>query len=560
MDTLANDSDQARPPRLTGFDPVRCLGRGGQGQVWLMNPRDGSTAVAAKFFTPPNAQSETGTLDVPSRHNESQITQEWRLLSQFKHEHLIPVHRLVTDAQGGRVLIMDYAAGGSLGQIVRSRGPLTVGETVTILTPLGQVLAFLHSRGAVHGDVSAGNVVLSSSGKPYLSDFGCSSVLGQEAGEPAGTAGFYCPTDTARDEAADVYALAAVGWYALTGRAPALTSGRTPLPNLVPDVPGELVAALEAGLQEDPSQRPSAAAVAQAVFRSARAEAVILSHAVHPSVLPELPTRRVVQNKHKARSKRRGHTKRWFGASRQALEADVRPLRKDTWYRRHRKVKGLEPLWGNEVTLPKAKPRAGIWVMALAGLAGLVVAFALVGGDWLRPTADAEVTMKPAAVPEEAGPPPWAAALPAQIRLGLMSTAPEDALPALAWARSFALSNADQDLLAHINTAYSPALAADTAIVSELDALGHGYTGLEFTVEKATKTATSRTLLGGDVDGIATATVRATIITSAFAEQDEKGALVHNHAKEQRQELNFVLTRSDARWTIQQVVDVAPAN
>ncbi len=63
----------------------------------------------------------------------------------------------------------------------------------------------------------------------------------------------------------------------------------------MPEVPAALVAALEAGLRGDRRQRPAAAEFAAMVYRSAQAEPVDLSVSVHPTVIPQLLTRRDVQ-------------------------------------------------------------------------------------------------------------------------------------------------------------------------------------------------------------------------------------------------------------------------
>ncbi len=195
-------------------------------------------------------------------------------------------------------LIMDYAAGGSLGQLVAGRGKLGPGETVTVLTPIAQALAYLHGHGFTHGDVSPGNVLFTAHGKPLLADLGVARMVADAtAVADAGTEGFRdpAPVDAVRaglQPERDVYSLAALGWYCLTGRAPEPGAQRPPLPLLVPDVPAALAAALESGLQEDRRLRPSAAELAAAVHRSAVAEPVDLSVSVHPTVIPQLLTRR----------------------------------------------------------------------------------------------------------------------------------------------------------------------------------------------------------------------------------------------------------------------------
>ena len=171
---------------------------------------------------------------------------------------------------------------------------------MTVLTPIAQALAYLHGHGFTHGDVSPGNVLFTAHGKPLLADLGVARMVADAGGvAEAGTAGFRdpAPVDAVRaglQPERDIYSLAALGWYCLTGRAPGHGSDRPPLPLLVPGVPGALVAALEAGLNEDRRQRPGAAEFAAAIYRSALAAPVDLSVSVHPTVIPQLLTRRAL--------------------------------------------------------------------------------------------------------------------------------------------------------------------------------------------------------------------------------------------------------------------------
>lgn len=585
METFDVQGGQRMPPQLQGHDAVRCLGSGAQGQVWLMKPHNGTDAVAAKFMGRLGGGGPEDMNAPGVRHNESQLTREWRVLSQFRHDHLIAVHGLVQDAQGGQVIIMDHAAGGSLGQIIRARGVLTVGETVTVLTPIGQVLAFLHGRGAVHGDVAPGNILLSAAGKPLLADFGMGRLLGQRVGGAAGTPGFNCSFDVARDEAADVYALAAVGWYALTGSTAQATRDRPPLGSIVRDVPSELVAALEAGLNDDPAQRPTAAAFAQAVFRSAPAEPVALGNAVHPSVLPELQTRheRAERSRHRGRSAggrsvqppRRGHKPlRWHGPLRvhEPRGPAVAGLRRIKNGLTHRGPESLAKLWGGGE--PKVKPslrRAGAVVLAVTVLLGVMAVFGVVimggvltGGE--NQAAEPQHQGGEGMLANRAEDLAWAEALPAEIQRGVVAAEPVSALHALAWLRSFALSSADQALLERVSVAGSPALAADTAIVQELSFRSHTLTGFETNIREAQTgdSTPSAEATGGatETPGQAvpadgdTVTVWAIVETSRFAEQDSEGAVVHRAVENQSQELGFMLVRVGERWRIQQVLAV----
>ncbi|WP_343320074.1 serine/threonine-protein kinase [Arthrobacter sp. TMP15] len=588
MDNSSSQLLPVAPPSIHGHDPVRCLGSGAQGQVWLLSPYDGSATVAGKFFRVPSVTLDDDMNGTTVRHNESQVTHEWRVLTQFQHEHLIPVRGLVRDSAGSLVLLMEYAEGGSLAQIVGARGPLTVGEAVTVLTPIGQVLAFLHDRGAVHGDVSPGNVLLSAVGKPFLSDFGFGTLVGQGAGSVGGTQGFYHPGETERNESTDVFALAAVGWFILTGRPPPPTRDRMPLSTFVQNVPNELVAALEAGLNEESGLRPTAAAFAQAVFRSARPEAVALGHAVHPSVLPKLLTRRDLKVRRGKGTKlspphldnmllhlpgqRRVRARWWHrhvlprtGAA-QALRSRPRVA-----FPGHR-AQRLGVLWGSDVSAdnldksgPSGRQRVLVAVIAMAlvmslasifyfsgGLAGFF-AQGLGGGTGVP--SSAAVAMVDEDMDHEASV-TWMAALPQEIQQGITSQDPLRALSALAWVRSYALSSADQALVAKINAPGTPSLAADSKIVAKLNETGHTLSGFETSISEANVDfGASLGSAGGAAFAKEQAIVHAQVATSAFGELDEGGMLVHQQTTEHSQELDIVLVRIGSRWRIQNILE-----
>ncbi|WP_285241824.1 serine/threonine-protein kinase [Pseudarthrobacter sp. MEB009] len=288
--------DDLQEPMVAGYSTGRLLGSGGSASVWLATEQRTGREVALKCFREPGGTASGRAM------NADAIRREIRILSVLDHQHLVRAHSAVIPSAGAgagtAALIMDYAPGGSLAGLVAARGRIGVGETVTVLTPIAQALAYLHGKGFTHSDVSPGNVLFTVHGKPLLSDVGLARMLGDPAAAgPAGTPGFQdpAPVDAVRaglQPERDVYSVAALGWFCLTGRAPARTLDRMPLSLLVPEVPADLAAILEAGLSEDRRLRPTAAALATAVYRSAAAAPLDLSSSVHPSVIPHLLTRR----------------------------------------------------------------------------------------------------------------------------------------------------------------------------------------------------------------------------------------------------------------------------
>jgi serine/threonine protein kinase len=287
--------EELQRPSVPGYAVGRLLGRGGSSAVWLVKEERTGREFALKCFRRAARRAARG-----EAMTEEGIRREIRILSVLDHPHLIKAQSAVTvadGADGNTALLMDYAPAGSLGDLVAARGRLSVGETVTVLTPIAQVLGYLHSKGFTHADVSPGNVLFTFQGKPMLSDVGIARMLGDPASAPGrGTPGFMdpAPVDAVRaglQPERDVYSAAALGWFCLTGTPPERSADRPPLTLLVPEVPRELAAVLESGLNEDRRLRPTAAALGTAVYRSASPLPLDLAPAVHPTVLPDLVTR-----------------------------------------------------------------------------------------------------------------------------------------------------------------------------------------------------------------------------------------------------------------------------
>lgn len=585
MEDYARTSSAA--PEVPGYDVGRCLGSGGSATVWLVTERQSGSEYALKSFP---------AGDGPDRGDaEEMIRREVRILSVLDHEHLVRAHSVLRlsgghvsrpgDAEGdghglrgGTVgLMMDYAAGGSVGQLVAGRGRLGPGETVTVLTPIAQALAYLHGQGFTHGDVSPGNVLFTAHGKPLLTDLGVARMVADAAAvSDAGTEGFRdpAPVDAVRaglQPERDVFSLAALGWYCLTGSAPEPGAQRPPLPLLVPGVPADLAAALESGLHEDRRLRPSAAELAVAVHRSAVAVPVDLSVSVHPTVIPQLLTRRSLPATARERRAERlrtlqrrvrrpraawplapgrspgaGRASRNAGArhsARSAASAVVRPgaarpgvVRRNPFVRR-----GLRAAAVGLAVL-------GVLVAGW-GIAGAPAPPALPGFA----VRDAEAAKEPARTlpapaQEAAAPAMDAAAVPPEVQAQLDSPNPEEAVRGLARVRSLAFNTGDFRLLDQVNVPASSAAVADERISARLKESGRVLAG--FTTFLAEVAATGDSVRPRAVVAVA-------VSTSAFQERDAAGAIVAEAAAAPEQRLWLVLAPVEGRWRIQ---DVLPAD
>ncbi|MFF2299386.1 serine/threonine-protein kinase [Arthrobacter sp. NPDC058127] len=538
---MPSQGTEPSEPVIPGFLPVRELGRGGSATVWLATEQRSGNNFAVKCLDrkPPI---------VDSGESKSSLLREVQLLSRLDHEHLVKVRGVVELAGsfgGGLGVVMDYAPGGSLAQLVSSRGRLGVGETVTILTPLAHALAYLHRQGMTHSDVSPGNVLFTAQGKPLLSDMGISRVVGDASGVPdSGTPGFVDPDPITPGTAElqpqrDTYALAALGWYCLTGSAPDTAARRPPLTLLVPAVPTALAVAIEAGLHPDGEQRPSAAELGVAIYRSAAPEAVDLSASVHATVVPELMTRRRASDR---RSKR---------ARIAVLFSRSRPPGVG---HRHRRA----------VAPASARRRVASLVLAL----GVVVGAGSGAAVWWAGTVWWAGDLGPGA-----GPPTLGAAsttgqedrsanepgntrqgtvldgVPAAVLGQIRSEKPEEAISGLSAIRDTALSSGKFELLDLVNVQGSAAAASDGKLRDELIGAGLVLAGF------------STILTSVRVEGVPDpdrATVAVTVATSAYEERDAAGTAVRARPPGKPQELRLVLQRGGGSWRITEILAKQP--
>ncbi|MEP6589797.1 MAG: protein kinase [Gemmatimonadota bacterium] len=247
----------------------RELGRGGMGAVFLARDNRLHRPVAIKVLPPELATNA----DLRER-----FLRETRLAASFSHPNIVPVHDVV---ERGNLLafVMGFVEGETLGARVRRGGPLPVPEAVRVLQEVAWALSYAHGRGIVHRDIKPDNILIErATGRGLVTDFGiarsgAAALPGQgltRVGEVVGTPEFMSPEQASGDTVdgrSDLYALGVVAFYVLAGKLPFAASTPTgllamhltqPPPSLAairPDLPPEMVAAVERCLAKNPDDR-----------------------------------------------------------------------------------------------------------------------------------------------------------------------------------------------------------------------------------------------------------------------------------------------------------------
>ena len=240
-----------------GYVAQELLGFGASGEVWRGRDTTTGEVVALKRLRVGRAAAE-----------HDGLRREAALLSAFHHPHVVRL-RVALCTRDGLVLVLDHAAGGSLGHLLARRGCLPPGQVAALLAPIGHALAAAHAVGLVHGDISGGNILLDEAGRPLLADLGTARLLGEAGAQVSGTPGFLDPAAAGGrplTPRSDVYALGALAVITMAGPAAAADPAGA-AQTLVGPQP--LVRLLQQMLALDPTARPSAAEVAEQMDRCA---------------------------------------------------------------------------------------------------------------------------------------------------------------------------------------------------------------------------------------------------------------------------------------------------
>jgi eukaryotic-like serine/threonine-protein kinase len=223
------------------------------------------------------------------------FVQEARTAAGLSHPHIVPIHR-VGEADGFVFFVMSYVEGETLGERLRTQGPLPPTDAARVMREVAWALAYAHGRGIVHRDIKPDNILLEAgTGRAMVTDFGIAHGGGQAAladiGKIMGTAHFMSPEQGANDSVdgrSDIYSLGVVGFLAVSGRLPfeedsvpaliARQSIDTPpsLMSVAPGVPSALAAAIDRCLDRDPAGRfPNGEALAAALAPSPEARSAL---------------------------------------------------------------------------------------------------------------------------------------------------------------------------------------------------------------------------------------------------------------------------------------------
>jgi serine/threonine protein kinase/WD40 repeat protein len=272
---------------IPGYRLLDRLGYGGMGVVYKAEQLALNRLVAIKMLL----SSPSATLEQLERFRTEAET-----LARLHHPNIVQIYE-VGEWQSRPYFIMEYVAGPSLAERLDGT-PQTPSSAAQLIEVLARAVHAVHCHGIIHRDLKPANILFAvgpleegrsrhpwsleaQSLEPKISDFGLAKDVTSkreltQTGQAMGTPSYMAPEQAqGRPDqigaATDIYALGAILYELLTGRAPfaAATSAEVfarllteePLPpaRLLPGLPRDIETICLKCLEKDPTKRYTSA-------------------------------------------------------------------------------------------------------------------------------------------------------------------------------------------------------------------------------------------------------------------------------------------------------------
>ena len=258
---------QGSEPVLGRYRPLRPLGSGGSGSVWLARDEQTGLDVALKIVAREGKAA-------------ARAEREAAAAARLRHPSCLRAYAFARDSRHVYIAY-EFVPGRTFRETLRA-GELGDADAIEACAQVSEGLAHAHRSGILHRDVKPSNVLLAEgeSVSARLLDFGLARMAEAETltaqGDVPGTLAYISPERLAGNdatEAADVWAVGVMLWESLAGRHPfwstsmletarAIEAGAPSLGTLRPDLPKRLVQLVDRCLSPSPSRRPSASELA----------------------------------------------------------------------------------------------------------------------------------------------------------------------------------------------------------------------------------------------------------------------------------------------------------
>lgn len=209
-DTLGSSQQVVPMPASLGrFKPLKVLGRGGQGVVYLASDPNLDREVAIKTLT-------------RGSRNPERLLNEARNVAKLDHSSIVPLYE--TEITNGLPhLVYQFAPGTSLKALLAQREEIPVHRGIKIICQLLEAIGYAHANGILHRDLSPVNILVDAQDRLRVLDFGVSTVMDTavSTSDIVGTVNYLPPECLSKREVgphSDLFSIGVIFHELLTGK------------------------------------------------------------------------------------------------------------------------------------------------------------------------------------------------------------------------------------------------------------------------------------------------------------------------------------------------------
>ena len=304
---------------------VSLLGRGGMGEVWVAERRDGQfeQRVALKLLKPGN----------DSEGIRRRFLQERQVLARLEHPNIARLLDGGETSDGRPYFVMELVEGEPITKFCLER-KASLEERLHLVATCAEATAAAHRRLVVHRDIKPSNVLVNAEGRVKLLDFGIAKLLSDDGDGTQWTRAeerVLTPTYAAPEQilgelvttATDVYALGAVLYELLTGAPPH-------------DRTGSSAAKLASQVEHETLEKPSRAVVVSGTSDSRHARLLAKRLEGDVDAIVQKALRREPERRYAGAAEMAEDLRRHLAGQRVEARPDTFSYRAGKFVRRHR--------------------------------------------------------------------------------------------------------------------------------------------------------------------------------------------------------------------------------
>jgi serine/threonine-protein kinase len=156
-----------------------------------------------------------------------QFLREASMMQSLRHQNIVPVYDVGTE-HGQPYMAMEFVEGRNLREFLRVRNKMAVDESLRIAADIANALEFALSKGVTHRDLKPSNVLITSTGRAKLVDFGLAGLTDEAKSSEKGTtsrsvdyAGLERASNSRKDDPrSDLFFAGCILYQMLTGKYP----------------------------------------------------------------------------------------------------------------------------------------------------------------------------------------------------------------------------------------------------------------------------------------------------------------------------------------------------